>query len=346
MSDESTINHSRDGYGEVVQLGQWLRRRETGRTDFVRDHVTGAAAWHCRRPSVIHTVNRGGMAFRDLERTARCWARTKCVGCAMVLGWQKREMIGGGLRHQVVDEGRPVSLLTVTENRDARSYQESSKRLTLLLRDIKREMGSEVAYCGVPEPQRRGAVHWHVLLSGVRYTGPYRDKKGRTWPGHDKQGQGPALSKRHVKGLFERHGFGTGFIGLRAVCTTSTDEVESAAHYLAKYLDKAEQLRIAPPKSQLVRLSRGKAQWWPGVTMADLRRNRPTDEDIDRLEELVVQAQFGGDEDAVVLARRAVWEAARREIRARQFGWQGVNAVSPQFQDVEPPPAAEALGWS
>ena len=265
----------------------------------------------------------------------------------MVLGWQKREMLGGGLRHQVVDAGRPVSLLTVTEARDARSYQESSQRLTLLLRDIKREMGTDIAYCGVPEPQRRGAVHWHVLLAGVRYTGPYKDKRGRIWPGHAKDSDGPALSKRHVKSLFERHGFGTGFIGLRAVCTTSTDEVESAAHYLAKYLDKAEQLQIAPPGSQLVRLSRGRSQWWPGVTMSDLRRNRPSDEDLDRLEDLVREAQFGGDADVQVLARRAVWEACRREIRARQFGWAGVNAIAPGVVDIEePPPAAEALGWS
>ena len=234
--------------------------------------------WDCRTPNFI-AVDERLVPILGRWRQVRCWSR-RCKGCGVVMSWDDRKYIEGGLAHHR-EAGRAVCLVTVTEGREPRSFRDSSRALSIMLRDLHRlyrQEGGEMVrlpFVGVAELQKRGAVHWHLCVAGLRY--PHKKVKGRVVSVDGSaletlELDGLEVSKTKLKKLFLKHGFGTGFVGVRQL-GTGPDDVSAVGRYLSKYLTKSEQFGWVPKGSQLVRSSRGVAAWWPGHSLTSLRED-------------------------------------------------------------------------
>jgi hypothetical protein len=217
-----------------------------------------------------------------------------CEGCRKMRALNVKRYLEGGIDHWLARQDSVV-LLSVTEDSQARSFEESS----LALRDFTRNLGKWVSrchpdqfampFCFVPELHPGGhGWHWHGLIARVSYPWQKSGKldpgsafalaPGRTGPGpvqiragdfvsmHDTSGV--ALSKQKMLRLAGSQGFGLGWAGLRQVKNRG-----AVGHYLAKYLDKGDTAAALPNGARLVRHSRGNAEFWPGHSIRGLRED-------------------------------------------------------------------------
>lgn len=139
---------------------------------------------------------------------------------------------------------------TLTERGNFRSWDDSSKALSRLIRaegaKLKRRGWDPLRWTGVPELQKRGAVHWH-LLAAV----PSSEAMATT-----------SLRSKHA--LHDRAwSFGFGFEADLQVLATP-QEIAVRAGYLAKYLTTDSRVVASVTEERLyrrVRSSQGKRRW-------------------------------------------------------------------------------------
>jgi len=106
----------------------------------------------------------------------------------------------------------PPALLTLTLRDKEIDISDAYKLYTVFVQRFRRKYGKEVAMIGVPEFQKRGAVHFHILVFNLPYE-TYKNER----------------STRAIASLW-----GGGFVDIKR-----TDGSEKLASYLAKYMSKA-----------------------------------------------------------------------------------------------------------
>lgn len=201
-------------------------------------------------------------------RPHRCWS-WRCPGCGALKSNDARSLVRRGIEAALAD-GLPLILLTLTEATVPRSFGESSRSLTQLMKRIQARFGGGLRWLAVAEWQRRGAVHWHVIVAGLAYRRRVT-VRDRVYPGHPRGGPGYAVRKEaDLRPLIERYGFGPVF-NVHAVGVAGSDHASSLARYVAKYLTKTDDMASLPKGAQPVRTSRGRTQWLPGVTLTGIR---------------------------------------------------------------------------
>jgi hypothetical protein len=239
--------------------------------DAVSTSVSPAACTAPYRPRLTGArVVLGPLGLGDPP--VRCWS-WRCSGCALLKSRDAQRLATLGIA-QAVGDGSSLVLLTVTEPSLPRSFKASSKALTLLMKRLQARAGGGLRWMAVAEWQRRGAVHWHVVIAGLVYTTLVRSKGGRVLPGHSGDAAGHRVRKEaDLRPLVERYGFGPMF-EVHAVGVRPEDSAAEVASYLAKYLTKSEDMARLPKGAQPVRSSRGRNQWAPGYTLTSLRDER------------------------------------------------------------------------
>lgn len=110
-----------------------------------------------------------------------------------------------------LDPETPPALMTLTM-RDVTSVDVAYKRFTLFGKRLRRAFAESVSYIAVPEFQKRGAVHFHVLVFGLKYEDYSHER-----------------STRRIAALW-REGF---------VDILRTDGHAKLSSYLSKYMSKA-----------------------------------------------------------------------------------------------------------
>ena len=211
-----------------------------------------------------------------------------------------RVFIEGGVQHQT-DSGRLLVFITVTEDSHARSFADSGKALTKFVRDlgraaVGRSNEHSVPWLSVGELHRGSTIHWHLLMAGLAYPwdrrngAPLRRKGLSTGDVVSVLGlSGHCVSKdATLLPLLARHGFGTGFAGMRQVGFDHQSH-SGVGNYLAKYLSKGDAGRELPKGFQLVRASRGRNAWWPDHTLVSVRRAQRDELSRAKLAERVAQ---------------------------------------------------------
>jgi hypothetical protein len=189
-----------------------------------------------------------------------------------------------------------VAFLTISEPAEARPFKESAAALRLFMSDGLNRWYSRstdgplkrLSYVAIPELQKRGAVHWHLLIAGL--TAPWDDQRSLSqfsFDGQRKSGEmcefegleGVAVSRSQtLLPMLERHGFGLGQgRQLRQVGSTGRD-ARGVAGYMSKglgqYMTKAVgTMRALPKGSSMLRGSKGAASWWPGHTLETIRQD-------------------------------------------------------------------------
>ena len=168
--------------------------------------------------------------------------------------------------------GEPVILLTLTEPTLARSFGDSSKALTAFMKRLQHRYGGGLRWFAVAEWQRRGAVHWHCLMIGLAYCRPARNGEGRRYLGHPHGAHTWEVRKwADLRPLAVHYGFGRVLdvhaVGVGADAHTAAEDV---GRYLSKYLTKIADAHRLPKGARLVRTSRGRNQWVPGLTLTSL----------------------------------------------------------------------------
>lgn len=139
---------------------------------------------------------------------------------------------------------------TLTEPAVARSWDDSSKALSRLLgseaEKLRRRGLGLFRWAGVPELQKRGAVHWHLLTA---------------FPSSEAMATTSLRSKHALHARAHHYGFGFQ-ADLQAI--TSAAEVARASGYLAKYLTTDSRVVGSVTHERLyrrVRSSTGKRRW-------------------------------------------------------------------------------------
>lgn len=110
--------------------------------------------------------------------------------------------------------GRVPILITLTYAENVEDIDISNKELNLFGKRLRRAFGNDISWISVPEFQKRGAVHYHMLLFGVSFDYVKQER-----------------STRYIASLW-----GKGFVDV-----ISTDGSPKLATYLAKYMSKALQ---------------------------------------------------------------------------------------------------------
>jgi len=103
-------------------------------------------------------------------------------------------------------------LLTLTYSDNVKDIDVSNKMFNNFTKRLRYDLGNEISWISVPEFQKRGAVHYHVLLFGVSHELVKSER-----------------STRYFASIWT-HGF---------VDVISTDGSPKLATYLAKYMSKA-----------------------------------------------------------------------------------------------------------
>lgn len=124
--------------------------------------------------------------------------------------------------------------LTTAENED---IEEGYKHFTAFGKRLRKNFGNELVWIAVPEFQKRGAVHFHVLIWGLPSKIPcvlsrefYTDKTGKKHRKHVCiKGSGCERDTRTLAPLWAR--------GFLDIC--ETDGNTRLSSYLAKYMSKA-----------------------------------------------------------------------------------------------------------
>jgi hypothetical protein len=218
--------------------------------------------------------------------------------------FEDRLFLQGGIEHHQ-QAGRSLVFLSLSENVPARPYRDSGAALTKFLRDLNACALGGRARSGLPwvavgeHGEKSGRFHWHLCVAGLMYpwdasksslflsAGLVRAKVGekRSLLGH----VGHVVSKKTtIKPLAVKHGFGSGFIGLKQVGVTG-DDVGAVGNYLSKYLSKGSAGHAVdvdtgeisgfelPKGFQLVRASRAASAWWPGHSLMQIREESRSD---------------------------------------------------------------------
>lgn len=132
----------------------------------------------------------------------------------------------------------PPALLTVTM-RQVLPFKASVRLFTSFIAALRRKEGKQFRYIAVPEFQKRGAVHFHVLIWGLNHyacEGHFsRQKRGKKWHRvfvcDSWKTKGCECTSRYCARLWLR-GFTDFFV---------TDGHPALAGYLSKYMSKAMQ---------------------------------------------------------------------------------------------------------
>jgi len=130
----------------------------------------------------------------------------------------------------------PPALLTMTI-RDVGPVADAYGQYTVFGRDLRRRFGDGLKWVAVPEFQKRGAVHFHVLIWGLPPLLPckisrkfYYDKTGKKHRKHTcPPGRSCERATRILGGLWP-----WGFLDI-----VETDGSPKLSTYLAKYMSKA-----------------------------------------------------------------------------------------------------------
>lgn len=143
--------------------------------------------------------------------------------------------------------GQPPALLTVTM-RQILPFKPSVRLFTTFIAALRRKEGKGFRYIAVPEFQKRGAVHFHVLIWGLNHyacEGHFeRQKQGKKWRKvfvcDSWQTKECECASRYIARLWLR-GFSDFFV---------TDGHPALAGYLSKYMSKAMQdVRLSGEKA-------------------------------------------------------------------------------------------------
>jgi len=110
-----------------------------------------------------------------------------------------------------LSESNPPALLTLTM-REIVDISDAYKAYTLFCKRLRTQYGEDLSWIGVPEFQKRGAVHFHMLLFGL----PYEAYKGER-------------RSRRIASLW-----GHGFVDI-----IKTNGNARLSTYLGKYMSKA-----------------------------------------------------------------------------------------------------------
>jgi hypothetical protein len=213
--------------------------------------------FECRfryRPPVRDS-QRAVLAVDPNAYSSRCW-RWTCPGCSQLRAWGIRSFIAGGA-YEALLEGHTLVFWTLTERANARPYEQASAALSELLRvegqTLKRAGHQPPRFCAVPEPQQRGAVHWHGMaaLAPDAFTdSPWRSK--HRW--HD-----------------TAYAYGFGYQA--DVQLVTGPEAPRRAGYVAKYV--AKDVHTLPGFSKRfrhVRSSTGPRRWFSRATAGECAR--------------------------------------------------------------------------
>jgi hypothetical protein len=144
--------------------------------------------------------------------------------------------------------------------------------LTAFTKRCRARFAEDLRWMAVGEWQRRGAIHWHVLMGGVAYCRAVRSKNGHVRSGHSRGAFPNEVRKQDFVPVVSRYGFGKVF-NLHAVGAGADPLLvgPSVAGYLSKYLSKNDDMRRLPKGAQPVRVSRGRHAWAPGMTLTGIR---------------------------------------------------------------------------
>lgn len=110
-----------------------------------------------------------------------------------------------------LDPNNPPVLLTLTFKENISQFEEANKLFTRFMQKLIRDFGKVFSYIAVPEFQKRGAIHYHVLMFNFPYE--YSDER----------------KTRKIANMW-----GHGFVDF-----APTDGSPKLATYLAKYMSKA-----------------------------------------------------------------------------------------------------------
>lgn len=142
------------------------------------------------------------------------------------------------IRCNLAGASRPF-LLTLTMHQIV-SLEQAYSHLTNFIVQIRRRYGKEFRYVGVPEFQKRGAVHFHILVWDLPHDvylkeGSFGARKGNTlyrWYRFLQENNIPLERLGACRSL--QHTWARGFLDC-----TPTDGSEKLSSYLAKYMLKA-----------------------------------------------------------------------------------------------------------
>jgi hypothetical protein len=192
----------------------------------------------------------------------RCW-QWGCPGCWHLRQWGVRRYLKLGAL-EAAERTEVVCFSTLTERGVARSWDQSSAALTKLLgaenEVLRRRSLPLLRYAAVPELQKRGAVHWHLLLAMPR--------------------DSVDVSAWRSKHQLHKRALAFGF-GFQADVQQLEDPraMARSAGYLAKYLTKDE--RVAGSVSdrfRRIRSSTGSRRWCSFGTVGRVTRDGLTAE--------------------------------------------------------------------
>lgn len=116
-----------------------------------------------------------------------------------------------------VERFGPPVFLTLTYAENQQDIRRGNRDLRSFTQSLRYKFGKDIKYIAVPEFQRRGAVHYHIVIWGLSESVVRHER-----------------STRVVAGIW-----GRGFIEMRQ-CTISEELTEGKlANYLSKYITKA-----------------------------------------------------------------------------------------------------------
>lgn len=116
------------------------------------------------------------------------------------------------VRSNLVSFRPPPHLITLTYKKNIKDIEITNNDFNKFGKRLRNEYGKDISWISVPEFQKRGAVHYHMLVFGLPHETHLRER-----------------STRHIASIWT-HGFAD---------VISTDGSTKLATYLAKYMSKA-----------------------------------------------------------------------------------------------------------
>jgi hypothetical protein len=206
------------------------------------------------RPDLVDATRRA-LRLGPADPVPRCWSWS-CPGCSHLKSWGVRRYVKLGAL-EAAGRGDGVLFVTLTEPGSFRSWSSSSTALSQMWRAehaVVKRAGSHLRWVAVPELQKRGAVHWHLLVSLPV----------------EVRSQTSLASKRSLRARAVAYGFGHQD-DLQEVPRTA---IGARAGYLAKYLVKDQLVADSvDERFRRVRSSRAPVRWCEWGTVQDCVRS-------------------------------------------------------------------------
>jgi hypothetical protein len=151
-------------------------------------------------------------AFKDLRKPRERIKRFTKVSRSEANIKSSRRSFHRLVRANLGSDRPPPILMTLTYSDNVTDIDISNKIFNTFTKRLRYDLGKDISWISVPEFQKRGAVHYHVLLFGVSHEYVKSER-----------------STRYFASLWTR-----GFVDV-----ITTDGSSKLATYLAKYMSKA-----------------------------------------------------------------------------------------------------------